>query len=230
MRGGSTWGTFIVRDWATSCINGGWQALTYVPHRARPTVDEVNEPTAFGWLVLLGLVLLVAKLVDDSTAEPTETGPPVVTGPPWENRVESARHFMKLHLTSGTGDEHYQEAQRRLATGMEAIADESIKRASHYGHHQALLHLAVIHAMEKESDRARWAFDTAVLVVNPAGTEPDDFRPTMAGIALVWLEARPWRAEQWEKAVCREHPGLSGSQIRAKAIEAILETIPPLKP
>jgi hypothetical protein len=193
-------------------------------------VNEVDENNALVWLVLLGLVLLVVKLVDDSEAKPTETGPPTVTGPPWENRVESARLFMKLHLTSGGGDEHYQEAQRRLATGMGAIADKSIERASHYGHYQALLHLAVIHAIEKESDKARWAFDTAVLVVNPAGIEPEDFRPKMVGIALVWLEARPWRAEQWEKAVCGEHPGLSGSQVRAKAIEAILETIPPLKP
>ncbi|MBM7441485.1 hypothetical protein [Streptomyces sp. HB132] len=190
----------------------------------------MDENNALAWLVFLGLALLIAKLVDDYNAKPTETGPSAVTGPPWENRVESARHFVKLHLTSGAGDKDYQEAQRRLATGMEAIAGESIKRASHYGHYEALLHLAVIHAIEKESDQARWAFDTAVLVVNPAGTEPDDFRAKMVGIALVWLEARPWRAEQWEKAVCREHPGLSGSLIRAKAIEAILETIPPLKP
>lgn len=204
-------------------------AYLYVPDGRTFTVDEVNENNAFAVLVLLGLVLLVAKLVDNSKAKPSETRPPAVTGPPWENRVKSARHFMKLHLRSGGGDKYYQEAERRLATGMGAIADESIKSASHYGHWQALLHLAVIHAMEKEPDQARWAFDTAVLVVNPAGTEPDDFRPKMVGIALVWLEARPWRAEEWEKAVTREHPELSGSQIRAKAIEAILETIPPLK-
>jgi hypothetical protein len=154
-----------------------------------------------------------------------------VTGPQWEGRVKAARHLLDVRLTDAeTGEKHYQEAESRLATGRGLLADMEIERACVYGHWRALLHLAVIRAMEKKPQEAMWAFDKAVLMVNSAGIEPDDLRPKMVGIALVWLEVRSGLTKVWEESVGRKHPGLSGSQLRAKAVEAIIETIPPLKP
>ncbi|MFE0591737.1 hypothetical protein [Micromonospora echinospora] len=191
-----------------------------------------NGNDAVGWLVLVGLVLLAVALMTDSDSKSKPpASKPTVTGPPWEKRVEIARKLLKYCLDNAvTGEEHYQEAERRLAAGMGSIADKSIERACVYGHWRALLYLAVIHAINRKPDEAMRAFDKAVVKVSPAGIEPDDFRPKMFGMALAWLEANSWQGKVWEDAIGREHPGLSGPQLRAKAIEAIIETIPPLKP
>jgi hypothetical protein len=64
------------------------------------TVDEVGEGwnEAFGWLVILGLVVLVAKLVSRrSEAKPADSeAKPAVTGPQWEGRVKAARHLLDV--------------------------------------------------------------------------------------------------------------------------------------
>jgi hypothetical protein len=199
-------------------------------------VDEVGEDwnDAFGWLVLLGVVLLVAMLVSgDSEAKPVDPeADPAEKRRRWEVRVQAARRLLEVRLTNAAaGEKHYQEAERRLATpGSQVLADMEIEKACIYGHWRALLHLAVIRAMESKPQEAIWAFDKAVLMVNPAGIEPDDFRPKMVGMTLVWLEVRSGLAKVWEESLGRTHPGLSGSQLRAKTVEAIIETIPPLKP
>ncbi|MEV0329379.1 hypothetical protein AB0H63_23470 [Micromonospora echinospora] len=187
---------------------------------------------AVGWLVIVGLVLLAVALLTDSDSDSKPAASkPAVTGPPWEKRVEIARKLLKYCIDNAeTGEEYYQEAERRLATGMGFIADKSIERACVYGHWRALLYLAVIRAINRKPDEAMRAFDKAVVKVNPAGIEPDDFRPKMFGMALAWLEAHSWQVKVWEDSIGRGHPGLSGAQLRAKAIEAIIETIPPLKP
>ncbi|MEV0397493.1 hypothetical protein [Polymorphospora rubra] len=193
--------------------------------------EDWNE--VFGWLVIIGVVLLVAKLVfGDSEAKPADSeAKPSVTGPRWEGRVKAARHVLKYCLTRAEeGEKHYQEAETRLATGRGATAHMQIEKACIYGHWRALLHLSVIRAIERKPDEAMKALDKAVVTANPAGIEPDDFRPKMVGMALVWLEVRPWSAKSWEESVGRKHPGLTGSQLRAKTVEAIIETIPPLKP
>jgi hypothetical protein len=194
--------------------------------------EDLNE--ALGVVALLGGVLLLVMLVSgDSEAKPADNEvDPAVKRRRWEVRVQVARRLLEVCLTNAAhGDKHYQEAERRLATpGSESLAVMDIEQACIYRHWRALLHLAVIRAMEMKPQEAIYAFDKAVLMVNPAGIEPDDFRPKMVGMALVWLEVRSGLAKVWEDSVGRRHPGLSGSQLRAKAVEEIIETIPPLKP
>ncbi|MEV4220400.1 hypothetical protein [Nonomuraea sp. NPDC049725] len=193
---------------------------------------DVHE--VLGVLGLLGVVLLFVMLVSgDSEAKPADNEvDPAVRRRRWEVRVQAARRLLDVCLPNvANGEKHYQEAERRLATpGSESLAVMEIEQACIYRHWRALLHLAVIRAMEMKPQEAIWAFDKAVLVVNPAGIEPDDFRPKMVGMALIWLEARPGLAKVLEDSVSRRHPGISGAQLRAKAVEEIIETIPPLKP